>query len=165
MPPVAPSPPNPALSPLGHYLLHPGQVTSEILHHLLHIIESIGKVAVPIALVIVGLPVGGGSPPPSGAGTEQLLGAQLVERSTPEAGDPLAVAGEGGDDLVRGLHPHEGRGFSFQCSIQAIEWPGGSHPPPPPPPALTDPDVTVSRCPAPVIQSQAVAPNVQWRRG
>jgi hypothetical protein len=42
--------------PLGRYLLHPGQETSNVVHHVLWVLEAVGAVAVPVllgALVVV----------------------------------------------------------------------------------------------------------------
>jgi len=42
--------------PLGRYLLHPGQETSNVVHHVLRVLEAVGAVAVPVllgALVVV----------------------------------------------------------------------------------------------------------------
>jgi hypothetical protein len=58
-PPASSVPPNPANSPLGRYLLHPGQETSELLHHVLHVLDHFGHVVLlPVAVVIVVLLVG-----------------------------------------------------------------------------------------------------------
>lgn len=43
-------PPNPANTPLGHYLLHPGAETSVVRHHVLHLLEAIAAVLAPIAI-------------------------------------------------------------------------------------------------------------------
>jgi hypothetical protein len=60
-PPPSPTssvPPNPANSPLGRYLLHPGQETSELVHHVLHVLDQIGHVVLPGAVVLAVLLVG-----------------------------------------------------------------------------------------------------------
>ena len=44
------APPNPANTPLDHYLLHPGAETSTVLHHVLHVLEAIAAVLAPIAI-------------------------------------------------------------------------------------------------------------------
>jgi hypothetical protein len=58
VPTVPPPPPNPANSPLGRYLVHPGQETSEFLHHVLRVLDHAGYVVLPfvvgIAVVLVG---------------------------------------------------------------------------------------------------------------
>jgi hypothetical protein len=51
---VPPSTPNSANSPLGRYLLHPGQETSEFVHHVLRLLDHVGHVALP---VVVGIAV------------------------------------------------------------------------------------------------------------
>ncbi len=38
--------------PLGHYLLHPGQETSTVVHHILHVLAAVGRVAVPGLLAV-----------------------------------------------------------------------------------------------------------------
>jgi hypothetical protein len=43
-------PPNPANTPLGHYLLHPRAQTSTVLHAVLHGLEAIAAVLMPIAI-------------------------------------------------------------------------------------------------------------------
>ncbi|MGH8994621.1 MAG: hypothetical protein ACRDYB_01035, partial [Acidimicrobiales bacterium] len=45
-PPASTAPPNPANSPLGRYLVHPGQETSELVHHVLRVLDHIGHVVV-----------------------------------------------------------------------------------------------------------------------
>ena len=45
----------PAGSPLGRYLLHPGQQTAAFFHHVLHVVAVSGHVAVPIAGGVVAL--------------------------------------------------------------------------------------------------------------
>ncbi|MDA8357652.1 MAG: DUF87 domain-containing protein [Actinomycetota bacterium] len=45
--------------PLGRYLLHPGQETSTLVHHVLHVLVAVGRAAVPVlvgavAVVIIG---------------------------------------------------------------------------------------------------------------
>lgn len=50
--PTSSVPRNPAHSPLGRYLLHPGQETSELLHHVLRVLDGVGHVVLPI---VVGL--------------------------------------------------------------------------------------------------------------
>jgi hypothetical protein len=60
-PPPSPAstiPPSPANSPLGRYLLHPGQETSELLHHVLRVLDQVGHVVVPGVVVIAALLVG-----------------------------------------------------------------------------------------------------------
>lgn len=42
--------PNPANSPLGHYLLHPGQETSHFFHHVLAVLNQVGHVVLPIVI-------------------------------------------------------------------------------------------------------------------
>jgi hypothetical protein len=55
IPTVPPPPPNPEKGPLGHYLLHPGAVTREILHALAHLLARVGLDALPlVALVVAG---------------------------------------------------------------------------------------------------------------
>ncbi len=45
--------------PLGRYLLHPGQETSHVFHHVLRVLEAAGTVAVPVLLsVLVAVVVG-----------------------------------------------------------------------------------------------------------
>jgi hypothetical protein len=43
--------------PLGRYLLHPGQETSTLVHHILHVLVAVGRVAVPVLLTVVALVV------------------------------------------------------------------------------------------------------------
>ena len=43
--------------PLGRYLLHPGQETSTLVHHILHVLVAVGRVAVPALLTVVALVV------------------------------------------------------------------------------------------------------------
>jgi hypothetical protein len=50
---VPPGAPNPANSPLGRYLLHPGQETSHVVHHLLRVLGDIAHVALPIVIAVV----------------------------------------------------------------------------------------------------------------
>jgi hypothetical protein len=48
----SPPSPNPANSPLGHYLLHPGQATSHFLHHVLGLLDHVGHLVLPIVISI-----------------------------------------------------------------------------------------------------------------
>ena len=45
--------------PLGRYLLHPGQETSTVVHHVLHVLVAVGRVAVPVLFAVVALVVVG----------------------------------------------------------------------------------------------------------
>lgn len=56
VPTVPPPPPNPAKSPLGRYLLHPGALTSEVLHAIAHVLLHCAfgaSVAIGVALLIL----------------------------------------------------------------------------------------------------------------
>ena len=60
-PPPSPTssvPSNPANSPLGRYLVHPGQETSELVHHVLRVFDHVGHLALPGVVVIVVFIVG-----------------------------------------------------------------------------------------------------------
>lgn len=60
-PPPSPTssvPPNPANSPLGRYLLHPDQENSELVHHVLHVLDRIGHGVLPGSVVIAVFIVG-----------------------------------------------------------------------------------------------------------
>ena len=48
-------PPSPSVpgGPLGRYLLHPGQETSTLVHHVLHVLGGVGRVAVPVLVAVV----------------------------------------------------------------------------------------------------------------
>lgn len=52
MPTVPPPPPKPAKSPLGHYLLHPGQETAAFFHHVLHALKIFGRAAFPAVVAL-----------------------------------------------------------------------------------------------------------------
>jgi hypothetical protein len=41
--------------PLGRYLLHPGQDTSTVVHHVLHVLAALGRTALPFLAVVVAL--------------------------------------------------------------------------------------------------------------
>ena len=41
--------------PLGRYLLHPGQDTSTVFHHVLHVLAALGQTALPFLAAVVGL--------------------------------------------------------------------------------------------------------------
>ncbi len=41
--------------PLGHYLLHPGSDTSTVIHHVLHVLTEVGRMAVSALLAVVAL--------------------------------------------------------------------------------------------------------------
>jgi hypothetical protein len=56
-PTLLPPPPNPANSPFGHYLLHPGQETSVFVHHVLRALAIFGRAATPFAMALVALVV------------------------------------------------------------------------------------------------------------
>lgn len=43
--------------PLGRYLLHPGQDTSTVVHHVLHVLAGLGRTAVPFLITVVALVV------------------------------------------------------------------------------------------------------------
>jgi hypothetical protein len=49
---VPPGPDNPASSPLGRYLLHPGQENSHLLHHVLKVLADIVHTALPVLIAI-----------------------------------------------------------------------------------------------------------------
>jgi hypothetical protein len=56
VPTVPPPPPNPTKSPLGRYLLHPGEVTTEVLHAIAHLLLHFAlgaSVAAAVVLVVV----------------------------------------------------------------------------------------------------------------
>jgi hypothetical protein len=56
VPTVPPPPPNPTKSPLGRYLLHPGEVTTEVLHAIAHLLLHFAlgaSVAGAVVLVVV----------------------------------------------------------------------------------------------------------------
>ncbi len=48
-----PTPPSAPGGPLGRYLLHPGQETSTLVHYVLHVLAGIGRVGVPVLVVVV----------------------------------------------------------------------------------------------------------------
>lgn len=52
--PSAPAPPTPS-GPLARYRLHPGQETSAVVHHVLHLLLALARVAVPAAVVVLGV--------------------------------------------------------------------------------------------------------------
>ncbi len=86
--------------PLGRYLLHPGQETSNVVHHVLRVLEAVGRVAVPVllgalAVVVVGrLVLAALRRASSGAGT----GHVVVVSPGPE------VEPTGAEALWNGLH-------------------------------------------------------------
>ncbi|MGH9090069.1 MAG: type VI secretion protein, partial [Acidimicrobiales bacterium] len=41
--------------PLGRYLLHPGQDTSTVVHHVLHVLAALGRTALPVLVAVVAL--------------------------------------------------------------------------------------------------------------
>ena len=53
-PPTSPSTSVPG-GPLGRYLLHPGQETSSLVRHVLDVLVAVGRVAVPVLVVVVAL--------------------------------------------------------------------------------------------------------------
>ena len=62
MNPSAQSSPTPTSlpgGPLGRYLLHPGQESSTLVHHVLHVLAALGWVALPVLLAVVALLVVG----------------------------------------------------------------------------------------------------------
>lgn len=86
--------------PLGRYLLHPGQETSNVVHHVVRVLEAVGTVAVPVLLgafvaIVVGrLVLVALRRATSGAGT----GHVVVVSPGPEV-DP-----SGAEALWNGLH-------------------------------------------------------------
>ncbi len=48
-----PTPPSVPGGPLGRYLLHPGQETSTVVHHVLDVLVAVGRVAIPVLVAVV----------------------------------------------------------------------------------------------------------------
>jgi hypothetical protein len=56
-PSPAPTPKSVPGGPLGHYLLHPGPDTSTVVHHVLHVLCSVGRAVLPVLVAVVTLVV------------------------------------------------------------------------------------------------------------
>ena len=96
--PSTPTPTSAPGGPLGRYLLHPGPDTSVVVHHVLHVLAGVGRVAVPALIVLVGLVV-----------TARLVLA-VSRRQRADGGHVVTVAPgpevepAGADALWNGLH-------------------------------------------------------------
>lgn len=96
---MPPTTTNPANSPLGRYLLHPAQETSDFLHHVLHVLDDVGHIVLPMVVGIAAL----------------LIAAKVVQalirRHAPAVGQvvevklPASVEPKGAPAFWRNLHP------------------------------------------------------------
>jgi hypothetical protein len=94
-----PSPTSVPGGPLGRYLLHPGPKTSVILHHALHVLAAVGRVAAPVLVAAVALVLVGRLVLVLGRRQRSHSGAHLVVVAPgPE------VEASGGEALWSGLH-------------------------------------------------------------
>ena len=99
-PTPTPTPPSTSLpgGPLGRYLLHPGQETSTLVHHVIHVLVTAGRVALPVLVAVVALLVVGRLVL-AVTRRQRSTGAHLVTVAPGPEVEPV-----GGEALWNGLH-------------------------------------------------------------